>query len=321
MLHPNTLQDAVTYVKDFKSAELETNHTQAVNLVMNGSSELDSKLKQFSDLINQKLEGYLADNRKQLLINILPATVTEDESLAVIFPFEIEKLTETPLFSRATLKEKPIMAMYTDAKIDVDQAASTRIITVDEATKTPIGEIDNLFIEINDITVLIKVLVMEATQYQALNTQKLQLSQNRQHTHVSAMCGHFKPITMPSAPLIEFEEEKEKPIWKAYQVSWADKNYNELPLILSWDNKEYFMATRFYCHLCVIEHFRQPKQQKKWDNQLCFTCRTILPDKRMWNDIPGHEGTYNETCQYTILINNWVSKGTPINNAWKQCYG
>ncbi|KAG9285840.1 hypothetical protein G9A89_013265 [Geosiphon pyriformis] len=49
-------------LQDFKAAELEANHTQAVNLVMNRSSNLDSKLKQFSDTINQKLEGYLADN-------------------------------------------------------------------------------------------------------------------------------------------------------------------------------------------------------------------------------------------------------------------
>ncbi|KAG9288991.1 hypothetical protein G9A89_015540 [Geosiphon pyriformis] len=25
-----------------------------------------------------------------------------------------------------------------------------------------------------------------------------------------------------------------------------------------------------------------------------------------------------KTCQYTILINNWVCKGTPIDNAWKR---
>ncbi|KAG9292603.1 hypothetical protein G9A89_006975 [Geosiphon pyriformis] len=37
----------ITNVKDFESAELEANHVQAVNLVMNESSELDSKLKQF----------------------------------------------------------------------------------------------------------------------------------------------------------------------------------------------------------------------------------------------------------------------------------
>ncbi|KAG9297014.1 hypothetical protein G9A89_008600 [Geosiphon pyriformis] len=61
-MYPVDLQAAITNARDFEAAELEANHAQAVNLVMNGSSELDSKLKQFSDSINQKLEGYLANN-------------------------------------------------------------------------------------------------------------------------------------------------------------------------------------------------------------------------------------------------------------------
>ncbi|KAG9306235.1 hypothetical protein G9A89_016139 [Geosiphon pyriformis] len=61
-MHSQTFQDAVTNTRDFELAEFEGNHVQAVNLVMNGLSELDSKLKQFSDSINQKLERYLANN-------------------------------------------------------------------------------------------------------------------------------------------------------------------------------------------------------------------------------------------------------------------
>ncbi|KAG9291203.1 hypothetical protein G9A89_004606 [Geosiphon pyriformis] len=62
LLHPGTLQDAVTHARNFESAESEANHAQAVNLVMNRLSELDSKLEKFSESINKKLEGYLADN-------------------------------------------------------------------------------------------------------------------------------------------------------------------------------------------------------------------------------------------------------------------
>ncbi|KAG9291486.1 hypothetical protein G9A89_021905 [Geosiphon pyriformis] len=61
-LHPGTLQDAVTCARDFESAESEANHAQAINLVMNESSELDSKLEKFSESINKRLEEYLADN-------------------------------------------------------------------------------------------------------------------------------------------------------------------------------------------------------------------------------------------------------------------
>ncbi|KAG9286788.1 hypothetical protein G9A89_012338 [Geosiphon pyriformis] len=60
----------------------------------------------------------LKTNQKLLTSNILPATVMEDESLAVIFPFEIEDSTSMPLFSGAALKEKPITAMYIDAKVN-----------------------------------------------------------------------------------------------------------------------------------------------------------------------------------------------------------
>ncbi|KAG9289075.1 hypothetical protein G9A89_000027, partial [Geosiphon pyriformis] len=159
--------------------------------------------------------------------NIPPAMVTENKSLAAIFPFELEKIINPSLFSEAALKKKLITAMYTDVKVDghsiklildsgsagsiitrqlmdqlgcsVDHAASARIITANEATKTPIGEIDNFPIEVNGIIILIKVLIMKATQYQALignnwlsktNTTldwNTQFSQNSRHTWVPAM--------------------------------------------------------------------------------------------------------------------------------------
>ncbi|KAG9290974.1 hypothetical protein G9A89_011124, partial [Geosiphon pyriformis] len=62
-MHLADLQTTITNARDFETAELKTNHAQAINLVMNESSELDSKLKQFSDFINQKLEEYLANNQ------------------------------------------------------------------------------------------------------------------------------------------------------------------------------------------------------------------------------------------------------------------
>ncbi|KAG9305467.1 hypothetical protein G9A89_021185 [Geosiphon pyriformis] len=104
----------------------------------------------------------------------------------------------------------------------------------DRATKTPIGEIDDLPIKINGIIIPIKVLVMEATQYQALVGNDCQ---NGQHTRVPAMCGHFK-ATNATAPLIDFEEEKPKSTWETYQVSWADEEHNKLPPILLWDDND-----------------------------------------------------------------------------------
>ncbi|KAG9292978.1 hypothetical protein G9A89_016340 [Geosiphon pyriformis] len=113
------------------------------------------------------------------------------------------------------------------------------------------------------------------------------------------------------ALLIKFKKEEKKPTWEAYQVSWTDENHNELPPILLWgsstccgDNKEYQMATKFYCYSCVIERFGRPKQVKKWDNELCLACGETLLDEKMWNDISEKGGTCNKSCQYTILISD-----------------
>ncbi|KAG9294246.1 hypothetical protein G9A89_021605 [Geosiphon pyriformis] len=268
-MHSVDLQAAVTNARDFEADKLKANHTQAINLVMNGSSELDSKLKQFKDT---QLNNPETNQQSTLTSNISPAIITENELLDAIFPFELKELLATLLFSEAALKEKPITAIYTNAKVDghpiklildnrsagsiitqqlmdqlgrqIDQAASARIITANGVTKTLIGKINDLPIKINGIIISIKVLVIEAIQYQALvgndwlsktNTmldwimQELQFSQD-------TMCDHFKTTTL-LALLIEFEEEKEKPTWKAYQVAWTDEDHNKLSLILSWNDK------------------------------------------------------------------------------------
>ncbi|KAG9298087.1 hypothetical protein G9A89_004951 [Geosiphon pyriformis] len=295
LLHPGTLQDAVIYAKDFESAESEANHVQAVNLVMNELSELDSKLEKFRNsncaqnqlcpslstnqqwqqetcichycVLNSELsiklstilnylptndatinlsttsistsnlskpnnlfttatsnlsatvssdlstptnsnttpkltglcswnsstgptqnlnsQNYLSllvtpenatsnkpeFNQQTTLTNILPATITENKALDAIFPFEFEKPSATPLFSEAVLEKKPITVMYTDAKVDghlIKLILDSGSASTDEATKTSIGEIDNFPFEVNGIIILIKVLVMEAMQYQAL---------------------------------------------------------------------------------------------------------------------------------------------------------
>ncbi|KAG9307137.1 hypothetical protein G9A89_016965 [Geosiphon pyriformis] len=197
-----------------------------------------------------------------------PAIITKNKLLDTIFPFELKELSAMLLFSGAALEEKPITTMYTDAKVDghsiklilnsgsassiitrqlinqlgcrVDQAVSAQIIMADGATKTPISKIDDFPIKVNSIIMSIKVLIMEATQYQALignnwlskinatldwNMQKLQLSQN-------ATCGHFKTTNTP-ASLIEFEKEEKKPTWET--TIKTNNNSNELP---TWEWKE-----------------------------------------------------------------------------------
>ncbi|KAG9293303.1 hypothetical protein G9A89_007549 [Geosiphon pyriformis] len=84
------------------------------------------------------------------------------------------------------------------------------------------------------------------------------------------------------------------------------------------DDEEYHAATKFYCCPCLLEHFRRPKRQEKWDNQSCLACKETLLDEGMWNDIPRHGGTCDISCQYTILISDWIRKGTPIEAAWRR---
>ncbi|KAG9291145.1 hypothetical protein G9A89_013017 [Geosiphon pyriformis] len=132
-----------------------------------------------ASLSNQEL----TQKQQTLTSNISLATVTNNKSLAAIFPFEIKEPSSTPLFSGATLNEKLITAMYTDAKVD------------DQSIK----------------------LILDSGS-------------------AGTTCGHFK--TPPREKLlIKLEEEKEKPTWEAYQVSWADADHNKLPPVLSWDNK------------------------------------------------------------------------------------
>ncbi|KAG9297200.1 hypothetical protein G9A89_019481 [Geosiphon pyriformis] len=76
------------------------------------------------------------EQQQPLTNNIPPATITKNESLDAIFSFELEEPSNVPLFSGAALKEKPIMAMYTDAKVDghsikliLDSGSADSIIT------------------------------------------------------------------------------------------------------------------------------------------------------------------------------------------------
>ncbi|KAG9295580.1 hypothetical protein G9A89_003883 [Geosiphon pyriformis] len=439
-LHSGMLQDTVTCARDFESTESEANHAQAVNLVMNGSSELDSKLenlhndtiiketlivakinhthlhqpinsgnrkcvsativrnKDISKLTFQTLNHYPNQNQDQyqnnylpitqqpiyhppvyqppihqpqpqnpaqmtsgnprsrvtqnwrlvmvvhqpipsslnspsgsytqnldtsrvqnpnsqhylsLLVTpenaisnntefnqhiptntILPITIFSDKSLAAIFSFELKENTTIPLFSGAALEEKPITAMYTDARVDghsiklildIDRAASARIITADGATKTPISEIDDFPFEVNGIVTPIKVL-------------ELQLTYQGQYIRVPATCGHFKTPSKEKL-LIELEEEKEKPTWEAYQVSWADEEHNELLPILSWD-----------------DNYQEKGKQKKeltWEtDDLTWTNHDESKLTSSWeweeNNKNKGKGKEKETTQTTTAYNTYT---------------
>ncbi|KAG9286358.1 hypothetical protein G9A89_014524 [Geosiphon pyriformis] len=210
--------------------------------------------------------------------NIPPTMITENKSLAAIFFFKLEETINPSLFNGTVLEKKSITAMYTDTKVDghfiklildsgsagsiitrqlmdqlgrrVDCTVSTRIITANEVTKTPIGKIDNFSIEVNGIIVPIKVLIMKATQYQALigndwlsktntildwNTQELQLSQNILWANVNH--NKLLPILIWNNNDNGKEKQREKPIWEATIDTWTDNNQSKMPPILDWKKK------------------------------------------------------------------------------------
>ncbi|KAG9301266.1 hypothetical protein G9A89_012649 [Geosiphon pyriformis] len=213
---------------------------------------------------------------------ISPAVATKDSSLAAIFSFELEE--NEAMFSGAALDEKcPIIAMYTEATVNntpiklildsrstgsivtlqlvnqlgfkVDHAAMSQIITANRSTKLPYSEIDLFPFKINDIVIPIKVLVMDATQYQVLvgndwltkanttldwTTQKLLINYNGHQAKISATCGHFQKPSANQRPTFEFEKNPALPAIKTYQLSWADDQRTGLPIIPIWTSEERF---------------------------------------------------------------------------------
>ncbi|KAG9287266.1 hypothetical protein G9A89_008896 [Geosiphon pyriformis] len=126
-----------------------------------------------------------------------------------LYFFKIEELSEIPLFSRAAIEKKTITAICTDIKVNgqaikliLDSGSAGSIIT-----QQFINQLDHRV----NCTTSARIITAD---------------------EIPATCGHFKFITMPAVSLIEFDNEEKKPIWEAYQIFWADNNYNELSPIL-----------------------------------------------------------------------------------------
>ncbi|KAG9285381.1 hypothetical protein G9A89_010856 [Geosiphon pyriformis] len=367
-MHPVDLPTAITHARDFEAAELEANYAQANYLSLLVTPE-DATTN------NSKFNSL----QTTLTNNIPPVMVTENESLTAIFSFKLEETINPSLFSGAALKEKPITTIYSNVKVDghsiklildshrVDCTASARIITADGATKTPIGEIDDFSIEVNDIIVPIKIETPKSSslarivntheyqprvatsslfthhQHHLSNLKKKKQNPSGKHTKshgptlTTMNCCQYSPKTtttmerrnkeknLPEKPssTLGLTTTKSKEKEKKKEENIPEETTTAREITSGWKRK--------YLHEPIKEPSYISLKYKNCRKKLfsigawvvkTTRCEPITiassaignnmatqKDKaRMWNNIPSREGTCDTSCQYMILISDWVSR-------------
>ncbi|KAG9284415.1 hypothetical protein G9A89_023672 [Geosiphon pyriformis] len=177
-------------------------------------------------------------------------------------------------------------------------------------------------------------------------TQELLINYNGHQAKIPAICGHFQKPSANQRPTFEFEENPALPAIETYQLSWADDQRTGLPAVPTWTSEERSEwnqlecsvckkklssmtacstpdkdprnPTHYYCNHCNKEKYGYPERHGKWDKEPCLTCGELLPRGCDWNDLPDRGGTCDATCQYTILICDWVRGGTLFEAAFNR---
>ncbi|KAG9289247.1 hypothetical protein G9A89_002590, partial [Geosiphon pyriformis] len=73
--HLTSLQDTVTLIRDFESTKQEANHTQAINLAINGTSDINTKITQLKKIITTaNIHSNRTVNNSNNLGDPIPAT-------------------------------------------------------------------------------------------------------------------------------------------------------------------------------------------------------------------------------------------------------
>ncbi|KAG9288081.1 hypothetical protein G9A89_017676 [Geosiphon pyriformis] len=285
------------------------------------------------------------------------AQIAENANLSDIFPFEFETNELPFLFSNAAANEqKAITAMYTEAEVEgkpirlildsgsagsiityqlmqqlkknVNRPAQTVIVTADGMKKTPVGEIDNFPFTLDRITILVKVLVMDAPQYQALigndwlqkananlnwETQELTISYQGQHARVPAICGTFNKCS-EKTPAFEFEPEEKKPIIKTFMAfgsmsNWADETEQEhfiphtKPETSGWNilyskpepRKQcpYIPLKCKDCHKKLLSMGACISPEEEYENHTCYYYKAC--HRKRWGHLIKRSGKWDNT--------------------------
>ncbi|KAG9302991.1 hypothetical protein G9A89_007698 [Geosiphon pyriformis] len=174
--------------------------------------------------------------------------------------------------------------------------------------KTPVEEIDNFPFTFDGITIPVKVLVMDAPQYQALvgndwlqkananlnwETQELTISYQGQHARIPAICGTFNKHS-EKAPAFEFEPKEEKPIIETFMAlgstsNWADETEQEhftphtKPKTSRWNipysklkprkQRPYIPLKYKDCHKKLSSMGACILPEEEYENHTCYYCK------------------------------------------------
>ncbi|KAG9301350.1 hypothetical protein G9A89_018022 [Geosiphon pyriformis] len=262
---------------------------------------------------------------------ILPARIAENANLSDIFPFEFEANESPFLLSNAAANEqKAITAMYTEAEVErkpihliLDSGSARSIITYQLMQQlkrnTPVEEINNFPFTLDGITISVKVLVMDAPQYQVFvgndwlqkananlnwETQELTISYQGQHTRVPAICGTFNKCSK-KAPAFEFEPEEEKPIIETFMAlgstsNWANETEQEhftihtKPETSGWNipyskpepRKQcpYIPLKCKDCHKKLSSMGACILPEKEYENYTCYYCKACHRESGKWDN-------------------------------------
>ncbi|KAG9303814.1 hypothetical protein G9A89_018711 [Geosiphon pyriformis] len=198
----------------------------------------------------------------------------------------------TAMYTEATVERKPICLILDSGsagsiityqliqqlKQNVDRPAQTVIVTADSMKKTPVGEIDDFLFSIDGIIILVKVLVIDAPQYQALvgndwflkananlnwETQELKISYQGQYTiaeeteqEIFEESRGWKKVRY-STP-----EPQKQPPYIPLKCKNCNKKLSLMKACIS-PEEEYETCTCYFCKACHRERFGPPKRNGK----------------------------------------------------------
>ena len=232
--------------------------------------------------------------------------------------------------------------------------ANTEIITADGKCTTPLGEINDFPFEVENVSIPIKVLVIDAPQYQALvGNDWLKKAKAKLDWHGNYMTITYKgkeattPITFekkqrteydPHPPIIEYEnfaltesgyqrrtrnnQRPNKWIRPRLECYECGKKLSSMSATIN-PKEKYGEEMAYYCNRCnnnCFGYLEQPAGTGLWDGTNCLLCGTLMSTKNDWEDIPSVGGVCDQDCKYAYLIRRWCIQGMPFQATfWRAC--